>query len=64
MMAGASKTASEEWVTLPEAMRLLGKERASVLMMIVRGELVADIRGRWTFVSRDSIDRWCAANPS
>lgn len=54
----ASRPANDEWVTLPEAMRLLGKERSSVLMMIVRGELVADLRGRWTFVSRESIDRY------
>jgi hypothetical protein len=51
----------EEWVTLPEAMRLLGKERSPVQALIIRGELTADVRGRWTFVSRSSIDRYLAA---
>lgn len=56
------KAPVEEWVTLPEAMRLLGKERAQVLTLIVRRELVADVRGRWTFVSRESIDKYLAAS--
>lgn len=64
MKASPSTTISssnEDWVTLPEAMRRLGKERAQVLTLIIRGELSADVRGRWTFVSRESIDRYLAA---
>jgi hypothetical protein len=49
-----------EWVTLPEASRLTGKHREQVLVMVVRGELVADTRGKYTWISRDSIERYLA----
>lgn len=52
----------EEWVTLPEATRLMRKHRQQVLTLIVRGELIADVRGRYTWVTRESVDRWLAAN--
>lgn len=49
-----------EWVSLPDAAKLLGKHRQQVLTLIVRGELAAETRGRFTFVSRASIDRYIA----
>jgi len=49
-----------DWVNLPEACRLLGKHRQQVLALIVRGELTADTRGKFTWVSRDSIERFLA----
>ncbi len=53
----------EPWVMLPEACRMIGKHRQQVLALVVRGELVADTRGKYTWISRDSIERYLAANP-
>lgn len=57
--ATAGETATE-WVSLAEATRLLGKHRQQVLALIVRGELTAETRDRYTWVSRDSIERFLA----
>jgi hypothetical protein len=49
-----------EWVSLAEASRLLGIQRLKVLRLALCGELVSDVRGQWTFISRKSIDRYLA----
>jgi hypothetical protein len=62
MSAAANATkAATEWITVPEACGLLGTNRAGVLQLVVRGEITADVRGRYTFVSRASIERYLAS---
>jgi len=56
------KAAEQEWVTLPEAARLLGTHRETVLKMALAGKLVADTRGRLVFISRRSVDSVMAAD--
>lgn len=48
----------DEWVSLPQAAKLLGLQRLKVLQLALKGALVSDIRGKWTFISRESIDRY------
>jgi hypothetical protein len=52
--------AADEWVSLPEASRLLGMHRQKVLTHALKGDLVCDVRGKWTFISRASIDAFLA----
>lgn len=49
-----------EWVSLTEAAKMLGSHRETVLQLAIKGRLVVEHRGNWTFVSRDSIDRYLA----
>lgn len=58
-----TQSSLEPWVMLPDACRLIGKHRQQVLALVVRGELVADTRGRYTWISRESIERYLAAHP-
>lgn len=51
-----------EWVSLTEAAKLLGTHRETVLQLAIKGVLKVDHRGRWTFVSRESIDRHLVAS--
>lgn len=53
-------TPSDEWVTLPQAAKLLGRHRQTVLVIAARGELTLDQRAGITFVSRASIDAYLA----
>jgi hypothetical protein len=53
--------ASAEWVSLNEATKLLGENREQVLQRGVAGTLQVKRFGRWTFVSRASIDRHLAS---
>lgn len=48
---------ADQWVSLPKAAELLGVHRQKVLQLAVKGVLVAEQRGDWTFVSRASIER-------
>ena len=61
-MTPVRKTESpDEWMTLGDAGRALGRTRLAVLSMIARGELIESVRGRYTFVRRDSVDALIAA---
>jgi len=62
-MSGAANAtkAATDWITVPEACGLLGTNRAGVMTLAVRGEIVADVRGRYTFISRESIERYLAS---
>jgi excisionase family DNA binding protein len=53
--------ASNEWVSLTEAARLLGSHRETVLQLAIKGTLKVEHRGNYTFVSRASIDAYLAA---
>lgn len=48
---------TDEWVSLPKAAQLLGCHRQKVLQLALKGVLVSDHRGDWTFISRASIER-------
>lgn len=48
---------SPEWVSLNEATKLLGENREQVLQLGVTGTLEVKRFGRWTFVSRATIER-------
>lgn len=50
-----------EWVSLRVAAKLLGTHREAVLQIALKGQITIEHRGRWTFVSRESIDRYLAA---
>jgi hypothetical protein len=52
-----STSTSDDWVSLPEAARLLGLHRQKVLQLALKGTLESDVRGNWTFISRASIER-------
>jgi hypothetical protein len=51
-----------DWVSLPKAAQLLRCTRQKVLQLALQGVLVAESRGKWTFISRESIERALAAN--
>lgn len=48
------------WVSLHEATKLLDVRRELVLQLALKGILEVEHRGRFTFVSRASIDRHLA----
>jgi hypothetical protein len=50
------------WVSLNEATKLVGATREQVLQLGIQGTLKVEKMGRWTFVTRASIDRYIAAN--
>lgn len=52
---------SSDWVSLHEATKLLGENREQVLQLGLDGTLEVKRFGRWTFVSRATIDRRLAA---
>ena len=49
---------ADEWVSLPEAARLLGMHRQKVLQLALKRALESDVRGKWTFISRGSIEQY------
>ena len=49
---------ADEWVSLPKAAELLGVHRQKVLQLALKGRLDAEHRGEWTFISRESIERY------
>lgn len=53
----------DEWVSLPQAAKLLGLQRLKVLQLALKGALVSDVRGNWTFISRASIDEYLDTQP-
>lgn len=53
--------AAEPWVSLPKAADMLGRSRLKVLQLALKGVLVAEQRGEWTYISRESIDRALAS---
>ena len=50
--------AADEWVSLPKAAELLGVHRQKVLQLALKGRLDAEHRADWTFISRESIERY------
>lgn len=52
---------SSDWVSLNEATKLLGENREQVLQLGLEGVLEVKRFGRWTFVSRVTLDRRLAA---
>lgn len=50
------------WVSLNEATKLLDKNRETVLQLGISGVLKVEKMGRWTFVTRESIERYLVAN--
>jgi len=53
--------AAAEWVSLPKAAELLGVHRQKVLQLALKGQLDSEHRAEWTFISRESIERYLAA---
>lgn len=51
-----------EWVSLRTAAKLLGTYREAVLQIALKGQLTVEHRGKWTFVSRESLERYVARN--
>jgi len=51
----------DEWISLPEAARLLGESRHTVLNRSVKGEVEAQFIAGRTIVLRESIQRVLAA---
>ena len=49
---------ADEWVSLPKAAELLGVHRQKVLQLALKGQLDSEHRGSWTFISRESIERY------
>ncbi len=52
---------SPDWVSLNEATKLLDENREQILQLGVDGTLEVRRFGRWTFVSKATIDRRLAA---
>lgn len=59
----SSEVAADDWVSLAQAARLLGLHRQQVLKLALGGSIESDVRGKWTFITRSSIDRYLAAQP-
>lgn len=60
-MPDAIKDAELDWVSLHEATKLLGVNREAALRLGLENKLVVQkTGGRWTIVSRASIDRYLA----
>lgn len=60
-MPDAVKKVELSWVSLNEATKLLGLNREAVLRLGVEGKLTITRMGRWTIVSRGSIDAYAAS---
>lgn len=52
----------DRYMSVPVAARTLGKANATVLSMIVRGELVGELVAGRTVVTRESVERYLEAN--
>jgi hypothetical protein len=56
--AGKPEVSTADWVTLPEAARMLSQSRLATLSLAVKGDIDAQhIAGR-TLVSRSSIEKY------
>lgn len=59
--ANAADATETTWVSLNEATKLLRLNREAVLRLGVERLLTIQRMGRWTIVSRDSIEQYLAA---
>lgn len=58
----ATDQVEPKWVSLNETTKMLDMNRETVLQLGIQGVLKVERMGRWTFVSRQSIERYLAAN--
>jgi hypothetical protein len=58
---GPAPGAADEWMTLGQAAKALGKHRQTVQKLGNAGLLVVDVRADLTFVTRASVDAYRAA---
>lgn len=55
--SGTTNGSHLDWLSPNEAARLLGIHRQTVMRLVMVGELVGEARGKFTFITRESVER-------